>query len=54
MTRRTRNYPNEFKQEAVKLVLSSHTVSSVATELIPTAKRYIPGFTKPGKVAQAL
>jgi transposase len=38
MTRRTRNYPNEFKQEAVKLALSSQTVSSVAEELgIPTA-----------------
>jgi len=38
MTRRTRNYPKEFKQEAVKLALSSQTVSSVAEELgIPTA-----------------
>lgn len=38
MTRRTRNYPNEFKQEAVKLALSSHTVSGVAEELgIPKA-----------------
>lgn len=38
MKRRIRNYTTEFKQEAVKLAISSHAVSSVAMELgIPVA-----------------
>jgi len=38
MKKESRSYPNEFKQEAVKLALGSTTVSSVAKELgIPDA-----------------
>ena len=38
MTKRFRSYSNEFKEEAVKLALSSPSVSSVAKELgIPDA-----------------